>query len=167
MQEFRRMHLIVGVTLALLSTMTIASMGDTAEAAEEGAEPAPLTDVVAESSLDEAEDIDAAVLAWMENEMQMSIDLSEAPQGFIPDYTCIEPPLNCPANVKCPELGNAHCIVTSCGKGECPTCPKLIPGAVITSWCAYGCMKGSKVVGGAYGFWARFLGWLGPVCFPG
>ena len=26
---------------------------------------------------------------------------------------------------------------------------------------------GKDVVGGAYGFWVRGLGWRGPVCFPG
>jgi len=139
-------------------------MGDTAQAAEE---PAPLTDVVSESSLIESEDLDAAFLAWMENEMQMSIDLTEASQGITPDFTCIEPPHNCPAKTKCQWLafGGAWCTVTSCGLGSCPICPGIFPGLVVKSWCAYGCMKGKNMVGGAFMINSRF-GWLGPVCIP-
>ena len=147
--------------LPLFSDTATASMCDTTAAAEsaENVDPFPGAYIM------RPDEPDAAALNWLENEMQMSFDPSCESQGIIPDFTCMDPPHNCPANVKCPDLaGGALCVVTSCGKGECPTCPKLFPG-IITAWCAYGCMKGSKVVGGAYGFWVRFLGWRGPVCF--
>lgn len=120
-------------------------------------------------TVDESGKTETAALEWLQNELQMSIDSSIAPQVFVPDFTCMEPPYNCPANVKCPlsGAGNAICVVTSCGTGACSTCPNFFGNSVILSWCAYGCMKGKDVVGGAYGFWVRFLGWRGPMCFPG
>jgi hypothetical protein len=122
---------------------------------------------VAEPSIVEAKDMDATVLAWIENEIQMSIDSTDTPQGIIPDFTCIEPPHDCPANTRCPWLapGGTLCSVTSCGLGSCPICPGIFPGLIVKSWCAYGCMKGKDMVGGAFMINSRF-GWLGPVCIP-
>lgn len=149
---------------SLFSNLVMASNCNTNEAAEmqEGSDWALNT-------VDELEKTEAAALDWLQNELQMSIESSIAPQGFVPDFTCMEPPYNCPANVKCPlsGAGNAICVVTSCGTGACSTCPNFFGNSVILSWCAYGCMKGKDVVGGAYGFWVRFLGWRGPMCFPG
>lgn len=111
---------------------------------------------------------DGAMLNWLENEMQMSIDPRNEPQAIIPDFTCMDPPHNCPANVKSEFLPGAVCVVTSCGLGACPSCPSFIPNLAIKAWCAYGCMKGSKVVGGCFGFWTRIGNrWLGPYCFAG
>ncbi len=91
-------------------------------------------------TVEEPEKTETAALDWLQNELQMSIDSSIAPQGFVPDFTCMEPPYNCPANVKCPlsGAGNALCIVTSCGTGACRTCPNFFGNSVILSWCAYG-----------------------------
>jgi hypothetical protein len=146
------------------STMTVTcNVNKAAIEMEEG------SDWTLDTSISEPRLTETAALDWLQNELQMSIDPSSEPQGFVPDFTCIDPPYNCPANVKCPLNGggNAICVVTSCGQGTCSACPIKSPGWVITSWCAYGCMKGKDVVGGAYGFWVRFLGWRGPLCFPG
>jgi len=111
---------------------------------------------------------DAAALNWLENEMRMSIDPSYEPLGITPDFTCMDPPHNCPANVKSEFVPGAVCVVNACGLGACPTCPSFIPGLAIKAWCAYGCMKGSKVVGGCFGFWTRIGNrWLGPYCLAG
>jgi hypothetical protein len=140
-------------------------MCDMHEAAVESTEK---VDPFAGTEFIDPDEPEVAALKWLENEMQMPIDPSNEPQAFFPDFSCIEPPHNCPANVKCPDLARgALCIVTSCGTGACPTCPNFFGNAVIMSWCAYGCMKGKDVVGGAFGFWLRFSGWKGPVCFAG
>ena len=140
----------------------------TCDMTEEAVESAEIVDPPSGAYIVNPDEPDAVALNWLENEMQMSIDPTDEPQAFFPDFSCIEPPYNCPANVKCPELAaGTLCIVTACGTGACPTCPNFFGNAVIMSWCAYGCMKGKDVVGGAYGFWVRGFGWKGPVCFPG
>jgi hypothetical protein len=87
--------------------------------------------------------------------------------GFYPDFTCIQEPYACPVYTKCPWLapGGATCTVTSCGKGSCPICPAIFGNLLFQGWCAYGCMKGDKVVGGA--FMMHTVGKvIGPICIP-
>jgi hypothetical protein len=164
MAKFKRMHVAAVFKGALCASIMLPMQTNAVFAAEE---PVPLVEANAEGDSVEAEDTDAAVLAWMENEMQMSIDLTGEPQGYTPDFSCLKPPYNCSANVDCSkELGgSALCVVTSCAMGECPACPIKNPGVLIKSWCAYGCMNGSEVVGGAFTLLTSWGKWLGPVCF--
>lgn len=113
------------------------------------------------------DELDAVVVNLFEDELQMSIEPSNESQGVTPDFACMDPPYNCPANVKSEFIG-ARCVVTHCGTGACPSCPSIIPGLAIKSWCSYGCIRDKKVVGGCFGFWSRIGNrWLGPFCIAG
>jgi hypothetical protein len=147
--------------LPLFSSAATASMCGMNEAAVEFAE---LVDPFDAQSIIDPDQPDAAVLHWLETEMQMSIDPTNTPQGIRPDYSCSRAPYNCPVNQACPLAGGASsfCTVTGCGMGECSACPVKTPGLIIKSWCSYGCMKQSTVVGGAFLLLTSW-GW-GPVC---
>ncbi len=165
MQKFGRMHVFVVGILALFLSLSIATMGDTAIAT---AEPVQSLDVPPpDGNFIDLEEVDADILAWMANETQMSIDPSDALQGIKPDFTCMDPPHDCPAKTQCQWLafGGALCTVTSCGLGSCPICPSIFPNVIVKSWCAYGCMKGKTMVGGAFMIQTRFR-WIGPFCIP-
>lgn len=172
MQTFRRKRLVAIGMLTSVGSVITASPTDAAPATDEQqictADRVQLSSAEAlEYSNLDSEEQAAAVLAWMENEMQMSLEPALESQGIVPDYSCMDPPYKCPATTKCPWLafGGASCNVTSCGTGSCPICPSIFPGLIVISWCAYGCMRGAKVVGGAFMIQSRF-GWLGPVCIP-
>ncbi len=106
-----------------------------------------------------APDAITAALVWAQ-----SVDPSAFSAGIYPKYECIEPPNSCPARIKCPEL-KGSCSVTQCGKGSCPFCPELFQNLIISGWCAYGCMNGAEMVGGAFTLQTQW----GPgqtFCFP-
>jgi hypothetical protein len=102
-----------------------------------------------------------AALAWAQ-----SVDPSVFMAGIVPKYECIDPPHNCPPFTKCPEYPGWVCTVTGCGKGSCPTCPEFFENLVVKGWCAYGCMKGTEVVGGAFILQTVYWGLGETHCFP-
>jgi hypothetical protein len=106
-----------------------------------------------------APDAISAALGWAQ-----SIDPSVFTAGIYPQFECIEPPHNCPLKAQCPEL-KAICSVTQCGNGGCATCPELFQNLVISGWCAYGCMRGSEMVGGAFALQTEW-GAGQTFCFP-
>jgi len=112
------------------------------------------------------DETEAAALDWLQNALQMSIDLSGEPQGDKPDYSCMNPPYYCSSTETCPLSGGKKsiCALTSCGIGECSACPIKNSGVIIASWCAYSCMAGKDVVGGAFKLRTSWGSWLGPVC---
>jgi hypothetical protein len=87
------------------------------------------------------------------------------PDGFFAKYECINTPWQCPHMTRCP--GASACVVTNCGVGKCPNCPEGWGNLVIKNWCAYGCMNGSQVTGGAFILHtAPFNIEMGPYCTP-
>lgn len=158
--NFRRMHIFSVGSLGLVGSMVIASVGATAPATTEAA-PSLRADVI------DLEQLDSTVLSSMTNELQMSIDPADGQLAILPDDRCVEQPFGCPYRTQCPWLvyGGAWCFVTSCGTGACPICPAIFPNLIVKSWCAYGCMRGTEYVGGAFLIQSRF-GWHGPVCIP-
>jgi hypothetical protein len=100
-----------------------------------------------------------AALAWSQ-----SIDPSTLPTGIYPKNECIDPPRNCPFTIKCPNVPG-NCYVTDCGKGSCSTCPEFLQSLLIKGWCAYGCMKGTEVTGGAFILQTTFPLDDEPYCF--
>lgn len=158
MQRVKRIHGATILTFAL-GVSILLPMGDNAAHATEA--PVLWAEALSDGENLDANGQDAAMLAWMENELQMSIDPSGEPLGIYPDDTCLEPPYNCRRTERCPLKGGGQslCFVTGCGTGACPTCPNIFSNLIITSWCSYSCMKGSDVVGSAVGFWFRGPKW--------
>lgn len=150
--------------LPLFQCASTASMCDMTDAVDESAE---LVDPPVGAYIIDPDEPGAIIPASLMNEIQMSIDPTDALQGILPDDRCVEKPFECPYRTKCQWLafGGAWCTVTSCGTGSCPICPGMFPGVFVQSWCAYGCMKGTKMVGGAFMIQTRFR-WIGPVCIP-
>ena len=164
MDRWKPKHFAAMIALGMFGAVTITAGGAPVHAADE---PALVVDT---SPTDERVDLagaDAAALDWLAEQIQMSIEPTNMAQGIMPDYSCMNSPYDCPANTKCPWLapGGAICSVTSCGTGSCPICPAIFPAVIVKSWCAYGCMKGKEMVGGAFMIQTRFR-WLGPVCIP-
>lgn len=94
------------------------------------------------------------------------IDLSSVPVegGAYPKYECGDEPHKCPYNTSCPFGGDgAICVVTQCGTGKCPWCP-FGGNLVFKAWCAYACMRGKEVVGGAFILRTIFNNYNGPWC---
>lgn len=147
------------MTLPIASDTTIVSKVEPAEFVE--------PTLAFGANLDQSE-AEAAALDWLQNELQMSIDPDVEPQGDNPDYSCMNPPYYCSSTEKCFLKGKVStCAVTSCNTGECSACPIKNPGVIIASWCAYSCMAGKDVVGGAFKLRTSWGTWLGPVCFEG
>lgn len=114
---------------------------------------AQLIDSVAPEAID-------AALVWSQ-----SVEASVFSPGIVPKNECIEPPNNCPFTTMCPDIPG-RCFVTNCGKGSCPFCPEYLQNLVIKGWCAYGCMKGSEMTGGAFILQTKFPIVGDPYCFP-
>lgn len=100
-----------------------------------------------------------AALAWSQ-----AVEESVFTPGIYPKNECIEPPNNCPFRTTCPNIPG-NCYVTNCGKGSCPLCPEYLQNLVVEGWCAYGCMKGSEMTGGAFILQTRFKLLGDPHCF--
>ncbi len=124
------------------------------------ADPSTLDEATTSQLVDSAApDAINAALAWAQ-----SVDVSTLSQGIYPKNECIEPPNNCPFTTTCPDIPG-RCFVTQCGKGSCPYCPEYLQNLVIKGWCAYGCMKGSDVTGGAFILQTKFPLLGKPYCF--
>lgn len=95
-----------------------------------------------------------------------SVDPSVFAGGVLHKVECNDPPHSCTLETFCPYLvpGGARCFVTECGTGACPYCP-IFGDQVVESWCSYGCMRGSDVVGGAFKVRLKYWGERGPICF--
>jgi hypothetical protein len=148
--------------LAFCSSIMLPMPDNAAQAAEE---PVPLGDPNLDGENVDGEEVDPTILAWLQSEMQMSIDTSHELQGAAAGWSCTQPPYNCPHYQRCDIGGGSVCKVNECGEGKCSFCPVNPPFRIVKSWCTYICMKGSTVVGGAFGF--RLAGdyWYGPTCF--
>lgn len=86
---------------------------------------------------------------------------------IFPDFSCMKEPRNCKDKELC-DFGAPTkdvCIVTQCGEGKCGLCPGGFSKLVVDGWCAYGCMRGTQMVGGAFVLKTRF-GDNGPHCIP-
>jgi hypothetical protein len=122
-------------------------------AALDAASASQLVDSVAPAAID-------AALTWAQ-----SVDLSAITPGYSPKYECGDPPNNCPYTTKCVEFPGWVCSVTGCGQGSCPDCPEFLQNLIIKGWCAYGCMKGTEITGGAFILQTQWAP-NGPFCFP-
>jgi len=107
-----------------------------------------------------APDAITAALAWSQ-----SVEESVFTPGIITKNECVAPPSNCPWTTKCGDIAPGTCFVTNCGKGSCKFCPEHLQNLVVEGWCAYGCMKGSEMTGGAFILKTRFALPDLPYCF--
>ena len=123
-------------------------------------DPSTLDAATASQLIDSvAPDAINAALTWAQ-----SADPSIFSALYSPKFECGDAPNNCPYVTKCEEFPGWVCSVTDCGQGKCPTCPEFLQNLLVKGWCAYGCMKGTEVTGGAFILqtkWAR----NGPFCF--
>jgi hypothetical protein len=101
-----------------------------------------------------------AALAWSQ-----TVEESVFTPGIYPKNECVAPPRNCPFTTTCPDIPGM-CFVTGCGKGSCPLCPEYLQNLVVKGWCAYGCMQGSEMTGGAFILQTQFKLQGDPYCFP-
>lgn len=101
-----------------------------------------------------------APMAWSDAQNWfMMTDPSVIPTSIYPDFECPKEPYACPFRTECPYDGKpVPCLITQCGTGQCPWCPWDLGNIIIKSWCAYGCMQGTKLVAGAYILNTRFWG---------
>lgn len=121
--------------------------------AAQGVDPATLDATTASQLVDSvAPDGINAALAWAQ-----SVDPSLFSAGIYPKYECGDPPNNCPYTTKCSQHPGWVCSVTNCGQGSCPNCPEFFQNLVVKGWCAYGCMKGTEIVGGAFILQTKWL----------
>lgn len=99
--------------------------------------------------------------AWL-----ASMDES-SPMGdsVVPKFECMNKPYECPYHAQCSFGGvSTSCNVTQCGEGKCGMCPDAVSKLLIKGWCAYGCMRGTEMVGGAFILKTRFGSDNGPWC---
>lgn len=143
-----------------LATPSKCDMNDKAVVSAEFVEP------FSDNYIIDPDEPEVATLNWLENEMQMSIDPTNAPQQVTAGWSCTRPPFNCPNYQRCPlaDGTSSICTVNECGEGKCSFCPVNPPFRIVNSWCTYTCKKGPAVVGSAFGF--RLAGdlWFGPTC---
>lgn len=91
-------------------------------------------------------------------------DVLNEPAGVPLKMACVESPYWCEQNTRCEFLGGGSCVVTDCGLGECSICPTFFSRfRPIKAWCSYGCVKGNKVIGGAF-ILHTAVKKLGPFC---
>lgn len=108
-----------------------------------------------------APDAISAALLWSQ-----SVEASVFTPGIFPKHECAESPSKCPLMTSCAHLFPGTCFVTNCGKGSCKFCPEYLQNLVVEGWCAYGCMQGSEMTGGAFILQTKFALTGDPFCFP-
>lgn len=123
-------------------------------------DPSTLDAATASQLIDSvAPDAINAALAWAQ-----SADPSVFSALYSPKFECGDEPNNCPYVTKCKDFPGWVCSVTDCGQGTCPTCPEFLQSLLVKGWCAYGCMKGTEVTGGAFILQTKWAP-NGPFCF--
>jgi hypothetical protein len=121
------------------------SSGWAAPQEREGLGPAAEEEGLREQDLTPEEQ--EAMQAWVAS-ME---DASPMGDRIFPKLECMQEPYHCPKNTNCNFDGTSvSCIVTQCGDGKCGMCPKFLSQLIYKGWCAYGCMKVDKMVGGAF-----------------
>jgi hypothetical protein len=116
-----------------------------------------------ESKIDDPATVDAATvasliemnapIAWEQaGQWASTLDSSELPLAQVkPKYECTNK-YDCMPTDTCDfpgHQGHAYCVITNCGEGKCPTCPRWLDldALIVKSWCTYSCMLNYQIVG--------------------